>query len=136
MVRRKGTGRDYGVMGIWSFSHEELVTDQSQVPWIDGRYEWKLYFKPLIDFRTPVCEEFSGSSKYSRKMDMYSARMTGAVKLLSTREAATYVDTILKEKPVETSLEVEYGGHKTRLRDALRGVVPRLSRGRPRIGIK
>jgi|GEM_PF-5044178 len=121
LVRR--TGKDYGVMGIWSFSYEEYVTDQSQVPWTDAEYPWQLFYQPLVDFQTPMSEEFSGASKFSQKLQFTVQTIRGAVKLLETEQINKYIESILNEKAADCSVEVEYRGQKRQLTDVLRGII-------------
>ena len=117
LVRR--TGREYGVMGIWSFSKEKEVTSQDEVPWHDAKYKWLLSLESLVDFQTPVSEEFTGPSKFSRKVQINAMRLAGSVVQLTPTEITNYLKAILTEKAAECSTEVTYQGDKRKVVEIL-----------------
>lgn len=117
LVRR--TGIEYGVMGIWSFSEEEDITDSHKVPWFDAEYTLVLSFEPLVDFQTPISEEFSGVSKFSEKVQIPAMRIVGSVVQLRDAEVVKYLELILAEKPGERLAEVVYQGVRVKVSDVL-----------------
>ena len=121
LVRR--TGREYGVMGIWSFSKEKEVISQDEVPWHDANYKWLLSLKALVDFQTPVSEEFTGLSKFSEKVQINAMRLAGSVVQLTLTEIKNYFESILTEKAVECSTEVVYQGEKRKVKEILNDIV-------------
>jgi len=122
LVRR--TGKEYGVMGIWSFSKEKEVTNQDEVPWHDAKYKWLLSLESLIDFQKPVSEEFAGLSKFSEKVQINAMRLAGSVVQLTPTEIRNYLKSILAEKAVECSTEVVYQGEKRKVEDILNNILP------------
>lgn len=121
LVRR--TGRDYGVMGIWSFSKEKEVISQDEVPWRDAKYRWLLRLEPLIDFQNPVSEEFTGLSKFSEKVQINAMRLAGSVIELTPTEIENYFQSILTEKAVECATEVVYQGEKRKVAEILNDIL-------------
>lgn len=121
LVRR--TGKEYGVMGIWSFSKEKEVTNQDEVPWHDAKYKWFLSLNSLIDFQKPVSEEFAGLSKFSEKIQINAMRLAGSVVQLTPTEIKNYFKSILAEKAVECSTEVVYQGEKRKVKEILNDIV-------------
>lgn len=121
LVRR--TGREYGVMGIWSFSREKEVTNQDEVPWHDAQYKWLLSLESLVDFQTPVSEEFSGPSKFSEKIKINAMRLAGSVVQLTSTEITNYLKSILSEKVAECSAEIIYQGEKRKVAEILNEIV-------------
>ena len=121
LVRK--TGREYGVMGIWSFSREKEVTSQDEVPWHDAKYKWLLSLESLVDFQTPVSEEFTGTSKFSQKIQINAMRLAGSVIQLTTTEITNYLRSILAEKVTECSTEVVYRGEKRKVMEILNEIV-------------
>lgn len=121
LVRR--TGRDYGVTGVWLFSKEEEVTDLAIVPWTDAEYTLVQWFAPLVDFQTPISEEFSGVSKFSAKIQINAMRIVGSVVQLRQPEIIRYLNAILHEKAEECSIEVDYQGSKRKVADVLNEIV-------------
>ena len=116
-VRR--TGQEYGVMGIWVFSREEYLTNPIQVPWDDAEYKWQQWFEPIVDFKTPVSEEFIGKTQFSSKIQMSAARLIGSVATIYEPEIVRYLEMVLKEKPEDCSATVVYQGEKHRRRQCL-----------------
>ena len=123
------TGKEYGVVAIWSFSREEKITEQSMVPWTDTEYEWLQVFEPLVDFKTPVSEEFTGPSKFSEKVQINAMRLAGSVVQLAPTEIENYLKSILTEKAEECSTEVVYQGEKRKVEEILNDIVPAQKRG-------
>ncbi len=121
LVRR--TGREYGIMGIWSFSKEKEVGGQDEVPWRDAKYKWLLSLESLVDFQTPVSEEFAGASKFSEKIQINAMRLAGSVVQLTPTEITNYVQSILAEKAAECSAEVDYQGEKRKVAEILDAIV-------------
>lgn len=117
------TGKDYGVMGIWIFKREEYVTSQDKVPWEDYEYRWQQWFDPLVDFKTPVSEEFIGVSKFSEKLKMPAMRIVGSVVHLSDSEAIKYIELILKEKAEELQDKVNLEGKEVNKVEILRSLL-------------
>jgi len=113
LVRK--TGKDYGVMGIWVLKEEKYVTTQDEVPWEDSDYRWQQWFEPIVDFQTPVSEEFAGATKFSSKIRIAAARLIGSVVILYEPEIARYLELILEEKAEECSAEVVYQGEKLKV---------------------
>ena len=127
LVRR--TGREYGVMSVWLFSREEWVTDLAMVPWTDAEYRWLLWFEPLVDFQTPVSEEFSGVSKFSEKLQINAMRLAGSVVQLSAAEITRYLVLILAEKAEECSTEIVYGNEKRKIAEVLNEIMASYKEG-------
>jgi len=121
LVRR--TGKDYGVMGIWVFKEEKPVTTQDEVPWEDSDYGWQQWFDPIVDFKTPVSEEFIGKTKFSSKIQISVARLIGSVAIIYEPEIKRYLETILNEKAEECSAMVVYQGQTRRISDALQEIL-------------
>jgi hypothetical protein len=117
LVRR--TGIEYGVTGIWLFSKEEDITDSHKVPWFDAEYTLLLSFAPLVDFQTPVSEEFSGVSKFSEKVQISAMRIVGSVVQLADAEVIRYLELVLTEKSGECSTEVVYQGTRVKVTGVL-----------------
>ena len=117
LVRR--TGREYGVTGVWLLVGEKDIADSSEVPWFDAEYTWLLSFGPLVDFQTPMSEEFSGASKYSPKVQISAMRIVGSVVPLRYAETTRYLESILSEKAEECSVEVVYQGQKREIAEVL-----------------
>lgn len=117
LVRR--TGIEYGVTGIWLFSGEEDITDSHKVPWFDAEYTLLLSFEPLVDFQTPISEEFSGVSKFSEKVQIPAMRIVGSVVQLADAEVIKYLELILTEKHGECLTEVVYQGTRVKVSDVL-----------------
>ena len=117
LVRR--TGIEYGVTGIWLFSGEEDITDSHKVPWFDAEYTLLLSFEPLVDFQTPISEEFSGVSKFSEKTQISAMRIVGSVVQLADAEVTKYLELILTEKSRECLTEVVYQGTRVKVSDVL-----------------
>jgi hypothetical protein len=106
MVFVRRTGKDYGCLAIWRFEREEQVISSTIIPWDDAEYQWKQYFSKLVEFSTPFCEEFAGTSKYSAKVSMSSMRLAGSIIYLRAEEGSLYVTALLKEKGPEIPSEV------------------------------
>ncbi len=121
LVRKTGT--EYGVTGIWLFSREEDITDTHKVPWFDAEYTLLLSFDPLVDFQTPMSEEFSGSSKYSEKIQISAMRIVGSVIQLTNIEIRRYLESILMEKADECSVQVVYEGNKVSVGEVLNRIL-------------
>lgn len=117
LVRR--TGVEYGVTGIWLFSREEDITDSHKIPWFDAEYTLLLSFEPLMDFQTPISEEFSGVSKFSEKVQMPAMRIVGSVVQLTDAEVIKYLELVLTEKAQECLTEVVYEGTRVKVEDIL-----------------
>jgi len=117
LVRR--TGKDYGVMGIWVFKEERFVTEQGGVYWDSSDHGWRQWFDPIVDFNTPVSEEFSGKTKFSSKIQMAAARLVGSTVGIYGPEVTRYLGMILREKVEECSAMVVYQGQKRRIADIL-----------------
>lgn len=108
LVRR--TGKQYGVMGIWIFESEEHVDDPSTLPWNDAEYTWHQSFKPIVDFSSPMSEEFSGTSKFSEKIQIPAMRIVGSAIKLNEDEINKYLGAVLSEKSTELGIMVNYAG--------------------------
>lgn len=108
LVRR--TGKDYGVMGVWKLIREEYVTNPEEVPWEDYEYKWQQWFDPIVDFKTPMSDEFQGTSKYSEKLQISAMRIVGSVVTLNSDEIVRYLDKLIEEKTSELDIEREYDG--------------------------
>jgi hypothetical protein len=121
LVRR--TGKDYGVMGIWLFKEEKYVTTQDEVPWEDSDYRWQQWFDPIVDFNTPMSEEFTGKTKFSTKIQMAAARLIGSVAIIYEPEIARYLEAVLKEKAEECSAMVVYQGQTRKISDILQEIL-------------
>lgn len=117
LVRR--TGVEYGVTGIWLFSEEEDITDSHKVPWFDAEYTLLLSFEPLVDFQTPISEDFSGVSKFSERIQISAMRIVGSVVQLTNAEVIKYLDLMLAEKAKECLAEVVYEGARVKVADVL-----------------
>jgi len=120
LVRR--TGKEYGVMGVWEFKREEYVTSQDEVPWEDYEYRWQQWYDPIVDFHSPMSEEFQGISKYSEKLQMTAMRIVGSVVTLSAADIRKYLDKLLEEKTDELNVLREYNGIQTTAGDILRSI--------------
>lgn len=121
LVRR--TGKDYGVMGIWVFEEEKYVTTQDEVPWEDSDYRWQQWFEPIVDFQSPVSEEFIGKTKFSSKIQMAAARLIGSVATIYEPEIVRYFEMILAEKTEECSTMVGYQGKTLKIADILQKIL-------------
>ena len=121
LVRR--TGKEYGVMGIWLFSKEEYITDQTEVPWDDYEYRWQQWFEPIVDFESPVSEEFAGASKFSSKIQISAMRLAGSVVSPTGPEIVRYLEAILKEKAEELLGTVDYEDKPTSVAEVLNGLL-------------
>ncbi len=117
LVRRTGT--EYGVTGIWLFSGEEDITDSHKIPWFDAEYTLLLSFEPLVDFQTPISEEFSGVSKFSEKVQISAMRIVGSAVQLTNAEVIKYLELILTEKSEECLTEVVYQGMRVKVSNVL-----------------
>ena len=125
LVRR--TGKDCGVMGIWVLKEEECVTTHDEVPDKDSYYGWLQWFDPIVDFETPVSEEFVGKTRFSTKIQIAAARLIGSVPIIHEPELARYLETILKEKAKECSARVAYQGRTRTIADVLQEIVVGLT---------
>lgn len=123
LVRR--TGIEYGVMGIWFFAKDKEIDDMSEVPWTDSEYRIKLWFDPFVDFQTPMSEEFSGTSKYSQKIQITAMRIAGSLVRLGPLEITKYLESILKEKAKECSTEIVYQNKAVKLSQILNDILAR-----------
>ena len=121
LVRR--TGKDYGVMGIWLFQEERFATKQDGVYWDGSDHSWQQWFDPIVDFNTPVSEEFIGKTKFSSKIQMAIARLVGPVAVIYGPEVTRYLGMILREKVEECSAMVVYQGQSQRIADILLGIL-------------
>jgi hypothetical protein len=121
LVRR--TGIEYGVTGIWLFSKEEDITESHKIPWFDAEYTLLLSFEPLVDFQTPISEEFSGVSKFSEKVRIPAMRIVGSVVQLADAEVVKYLELILTEKTKEFLAEVDYQGMRVKVADVLNNLL-------------
>lgn len=121
LVRR--TGMNYGVTGVWLFTEEEDITDTRKVPWVDAEYTLLLSFDPLVDFKTPVSEEFSGMSKFSDKVKIPAMRIVGSVVQFTDAEARGYLKLILTEKAQECLVQVMYEGKRVTVADVLNNLL-------------
>lgn len=110
LVRK--TGKEYGVLGLWFFSHEKQLLDQSDVPWEDAEYSTQQFFDPYIDFETPMSEDFSGISKFSEKIQIPAMSIVGSMLELTNDVASRYLNAIKSEKANELMCEVEYQGER------------------------
>jgi len=117
LVRR--TGKDYGVIGIWLFKEEKFVTKQDGVYWDGSDHSWQQWFDPVVDFNTPVSEEFIGKTKFSSKIQMAAARLVGPTVVIYGPEVTRYLGMILREKVEECSATVVYQGQSRRIADIL-----------------
>lgn len=117
LVRK--TGKEYGVMGIWLFSKEQYVNNPTEVPWDDSEYKWQQWFEPLVDFRRPMSEEFTGTSKYSSKIEISAMRLAGSVKSLNGPEIVRYLQAILNDKADELLSTVDHEGKRKSIKDVL-----------------
>ena len=113
------TGKDYGVMGVWVFNEEKDVTSQDEVPWKDFDYRWQLWFDPIVDFKTPMSEEFAGKTKFSAKIQIAAARLIGSVAVIYEPEIIKYLEAFLKEKAEECSAMAFYQSQNRKISDIL-----------------
>ncbi|MBA7714717.1 hypothetical protein ES703_123749 [subsurface metagenome] len=113
------TGTDYGVTGIWIFKEEEDISDSHKVPWFDAEYTILLTYDPLVDFETPMSEEFTGPSKYSKKIQISAARLIGSVAIIYESEIVRYFEMILEEKAKECLATTVYQGKTLKIADVL-----------------
>jgi len=121
LVRR--TGLEYGVTGIWLFSEEEEITDLTRVPWTDAEYTILLSFDKLVDFESPVSEQFIGVSKFSEKLQMPAMRIIGSVVQLADAEIVKYIELILAEKAEQCLVEAVYQGRRIKVAEILNSLV-------------
>lgn len=121
LVRR--TGINYGVAGIWLLREQEDITGSHKVPWFDAEYTILLSYDPIVDFETPMSEEFAGASKFSSKIQIAVARLIGSVATIYEPEIVRYLETILKEKAEECSAMVVYQGRTRRISDVLQEIL-------------
>lgn len=120
LVRR--TGKDYGVMGIWRLLEEKEVSSQDEVPWHDAEYKWQQRFEPVVDFTVPMSEEFSGTSKFSDKLQVNAMRLVGSAVTLNNDEVVRYLDVILTDKADELSHETQYQGRATTIAEIIQSL--------------
>lgn len=100
------TGEPYGVKALWRLKSIEAVGPETQVPWHDAKYSWILHCYPLLEFATPLSEEFATSSKISQKIDsLYATRIMGSIGALKYSEAINYLELIINEKSTEINSE-------------------------------
>jgi|GEM_PF-3447326 hypothetical protein len=78
------------------------------------------WFEPLVDFDSPMSEDFAGTSKFSEKIQISAMRLAGGVVQPTPGEIARYVVSILKEKAAECSSIVTYAGIQKPVSDVLR----------------
>jgi len=116
------TGKDYGVMGVWKLLREEDVTSQEEIPWEDYDYKWQQWFDPIVDFKTPMSEEFQGTSKYSEKLQISAMRIVGSVVTLRDSDIVRYVGRILEEKSADLNVAIEYDGIEAIAADILQSI--------------
>jgi hypothetical protein len=109
LVRMIRPGPGYGVRAIWKLKQEKPVDENTTVPWTDSKYSWILYFEPLVEFQAPFNEEFEGTSKYSKKVELYAASFIGAIVPLEGPSAKTYVTALMNEKLREME-GIDYDG--------------------------
>lgn len=121
LVRR--TGIDYGVTGIWSFLNEEDITESHKIPWFDAEYTILLSFDPIVDFQTPMSEDFTGTTKFSLKIGISAMRIVGSVVQLSESEIINYLESITIEKAEDCQKEVTYEGKRIKLAEVLSGLL-------------
>lgn len=121
LVRR--TGVNYGVAGIWLFKEQEDITDSHKVPWCDAEYTILLSYDPIVDFQTPISEEFAGASKFSSKIQISVARLIGSVATIYEPEIIRYLEAIIEEKSDELSGAVDYEGKTTTALEVLNGLL-------------
>lgn len=121
LVRR--TGADYGVTGIWLFSTEEDITESHKIPWFDAEYTILLTYSPLVDFQSPMSEEFAGRSKYSSKVETSAVRLAGSAPILYGPEIVKYLKVIIREKAEELRGTFDYRGKATSVIDFLNELI-------------
>jgi len=121
LVRR--TGINYGVAGIWLLKEQEDITGSHKVPWFDAEYTTLLSYDPIVDFQTPISEEFAGGSKFSSKIRISAARLIGSVATIYEPEVIRYLEVILEEKSEELLGTVNYEGKTTTALEVLNGLL-------------
>jgi len=78
-----------------------------------------LTYDPLVDFETPMSEEFTGPSKYSKKIQISAARLIGSVAIIYESEIVRYFEMILEEKAKECLATTVYQGKTLKIADVL-----------------
>jgi len=94
-----GANDNFGVKGIWVFEEAQPVSDQSEVPWTDADYKWKLYCRPLVrELDTVFTEDFGTAPEIG------SSTLQGAIKSLNPADKAEYLSTIIEEIELPTDV--------------------------------